>query len=98
TPVLIDGPRLAPAVRLRGARPEQVTSPQSRGLLLSGDRLSDFVLEHRLAQRGESLRVAVALSHDFGVGPVLERRARGLEQPGQGQPMRRRKFQVLAPR
>src|SRR5438270_812405 len=47
----------------------------------------------RLAQRRESLRIAVALAHNFGIRPILKRWARGLEQPGQGEPMRRREFQ-----
>src|SRR5205823_11420216 len=92
-PVLIDRARLAPAVRFRGHGPEQVASPQPRGLLLPRDRLGDLVLDHRLAQRRESLRIAVALAHNFGIRPILKRWARGLEQPGQGEPMRRREFQ-----
>src|SRR5437763_429331 len=44
TPVLVDGARFAPAVCFRRNRPEEVASPQARGLLLSGDRLGDLVL------------------------------------------------------
>src|SRR3989454_330544 len=95
--ILVDRADLAPAVGLGHPWTQQVRAPEPGRLLPAKDFAGDLVGEQRLTQRRQPLGVACGFRYDLRVGPILDRRARRLEQPGQRQPMGGRKFQVLAP-
>src|SRR5256714_2103127 len=96
--ILTHGARLGPAVGLGRRRRQQVAAPQPVGLLFPRDRRGGLVVQQSLTERRQPLRIPLPFGHYLGIGPVHERRARRLQQPGQRQPMGRGDFQALAPR
>ena len=87
-------PRFLPSVDFGRAVSQQVTAPQTGLFLLAGNGLCTLVTEHRVAQCRDSFGVARSRRGDLGEGAVLDRWARGLEQPGQRKAMGSREFQI----
>ena len=86
-PVLVDSAWLLGARSPVRARGEEVGAPEARVLLLASDCRRDLVIERGVAEGFYLCRIATSLGDDLDQGAVLQRRTRGLEQPGEWQPM-----------
>jgi hypothetical protein len=93
--VLMNRADILDAGCLVGRDTEQIAAPDARVLLLLGD-LAGRRVGLELGSQGVKLR-RIRVPEDLGKGAIPDGRAAVLDQPGNGDPMRRGKGQALLP-